>query len=176
MVDFRIATIHDCPSKHLYLIGIAQSPLWKLCDSNEEWTPFIRHAAVYSALDPCGTDIERPNTKCPVWKPRFETAHSTACLRPVRKALFLIRVSDSWSASPSKTLGFSSPLPQTISSSLFRALFSSFSRSPFFLRSPLFLKKNHFKHQGCVHNTPLAPSYSQVTKVSLDLLLLPIGA
>ncbi|GFU91856.1 hypothetical protein TNCV_3192421 [Trichonephila clavipes] len=63
---------------------------------------------------------------------RFGVAHSTACLRPVRKAFLLIRVSDSWSASPSKTLGFSSPLPQTISPSLFRALFSSFARSLFF--------------------------------------------
>ncbi|GFU27635.1 hypothetical protein TNCV_3825501 [Trichonephila clavipes] len=81
----------------------------------------------------------------PVWNPRFETAHSTACLRPVRKAILLIRVSDSWSASPSKTLEFSYSLPQMISPSLFRALFSSFfSFALFFLRSPRLLKKNPF--------------------------------
>ncbi|GFU27562.1 hypothetical protein TNCV_282881 [Trichonephila clavipes] len=53
---------------------------------------------------------------------------------------------DSWSASPSKTLGFSSPLPPTISPSLLEALFSSFfSRSLFFfLRSSRLLKKNPF--------------------------------
>ncbi|GFV03340.1 hypothetical protein TNCV_4019371 [Trichonephila clavipes] len=34
------------------------------------------------------------------------------------------------------------------------SLFSPVSSSP---------QKNHFKHQGCDHNTPLAPSYSQVT-------------
>ncbi|GFY66124.1 uncharacterized protein TNIN_69341 [Trichonephila inaurata madagascariensis] len=33
---FRIATGHDCLSKHLNRIGILQSPLCKLCDSNEE--------------------------------------------------------------------------------------------------------------------------------------------
>ncbi|GFV19331.1 hypothetical protein TNCV_1087621 [Trichonephila clavipes] len=62
-------------------------------------------------------------------EPRFETAHSPTCLGPVRKALFLIRVLDSWSAScmAQHTLGFSSPLPQTTVAPVFSELFSSTS-------------------------------------------------
>ncbi|GFT76850.1 hypothetical protein TNCV_3200211 [Trichonephila clavipes] len=63
----------------------------------------------------------------PVWNPRYETAHSTTCLGPVCKALFLIRVLDSWSASRNNTLGFSSPLPQKTIPRLFRALFLDLS-------------------------------------------------
>ncbi|GFT25057.1 hypothetical protein TNCV_179691 [Trichonephila clavipes] len=61
---------------------------------------------------------------------------------------------------------------------LFSELFSStspFRPPPLFFLFRVSSKRTPFKHQGCVHNTPLAPSYSQVTKVSLDLLLLPIG-
>ncbi|GFY00680.1 hypothetical protein TNCV_2140741 [Trichonephila clavipes] len=36
VADFQIATGQDCVSKHLNMIGIAQSPLCKLYDSNEE--------------------------------------------------------------------------------------------------------------------------------------------
>ncbi|GFY64798.1 hypothetical protein TNIN_325651 [Trichonephila inaurata madagascariensis] len=36
VTDFRITTGHDCLSKHLNMIGVAQSPLYKLCDFNEE--------------------------------------------------------------------------------------------------------------------------------------------
>ncbi|GFV66198.1 hypothetical protein TNCV_369961 [Trichonephila clavipes] len=36
VVDFRIATGHDCLSKHRKMIGVVQSPLYKLCDINEE--------------------------------------------------------------------------------------------------------------------------------------------
>ncbi|GFY52674.1 ig-like domain-containing protein [Trichonephila inaurata madagascariensis] len=59
-----MATGHDCLSKHLNMIDIAQSPFYKLCDSNEEMVPFIWHAAVHSTLDPCEADILRPDTKC----------------------------------------------------------------------------------------------------------------
>ncbi|GFY49260.1 hypothetical protein TNIN_99601 [Trichonephila inaurata madagascariensis] len=36
VADFCITTGDNCLSKHLNTIGIAQSPLCKLCDSNEE--------------------------------------------------------------------------------------------------------------------------------------------
>ncbi|GFU20244.1 hypothetical protein TNCV_4933261 [Trichonephila clavipes] len=36
VADFRIAIGHECLSKHLNMIGIVQSPLCKLCDSNGE--------------------------------------------------------------------------------------------------------------------------------------------
>ncbi|GFW45588.1 uncharacterized protein TNCV_3245261 [Trichonephila clavipes] len=73
---------------------------------------------------------------------RIEVALPTACLGTVRKAFFLIRVQDSWSASRTKTPGSSSPLPKTTSPRLFQALFS-------FLRSPSFFRFFQlFKYQG----------------------------
>ncbi|GFT01337.1 HTH_Tnp_Tc3_2 domain-containing protein [Trichonephila clavipes] len=65
---FRIVTGHDCLSKYLNMIGIAQSPLCKLCDSMKKWPPFIWNAAVHSALDPRGADIGRPDTKCVIYR------------------------------------------------------------------------------------------------------------
>ncbi|GFW79266.1 hypothetical protein TNCV_2476731 [Trichonephila clavipes] len=82
----------------------------------------------------------------------FEVAHSTACLGPVRKALFLIRVLGSWSASQNKTLGFSSPLPKTTSP----CLFFSFPRSLSFLFSRFF---QPFKTSGAVHFSHLTSSH-----------------
>ncbi|GFV49609.1 hypothetical protein TNCV_2814671 [Trichonephila clavipes] len=48
VADSRITTGHDCPSKHLNPICIAQSPLCKLCDSNEEM--YALHLARHHAL------------------------------------------------------------------------------------------------------------------------------
>ncbi|GFX20736.1 hypothetical protein TNCV_77931 [Trichonephila clavipes] len=53
------------------MIGIAQSPLCKLCDSNEEM-----ESAVHSALDACGADIGRPETKCVIYRLLTATAGS----------------------------------------------------------------------------------------------------
>ncbi|GFU14160.1 hypothetical protein TNCV_1893471, partial [Trichonephila clavipes] len=83
--------------------------------------------------------------------PRLETAHSTACLGPVRKALFLIRVLDSWSASRGQH-SQDSPLrflkrPALVFS---RALFPRplLSRSP-----PLFLFRVSSSPQRALLNT-----------------------
>ncbi|GFU73436.1 hypothetical protein TNCV_3052201 [Trichonephila clavipes] len=63
VANFRIATGYDCQSKHLNMIDIAQSPVCKLCDSNEKWTPFIWHDAAHSALDACEAGIGTSETK-----------------------------------------------------------------------------------------------------------------
>ncbi|GFV31576.1 hypothetical protein TNCV_3380011 [Trichonephila clavipes] len=86
----------------------------------------------------------------------FEVAHSTACLGPVRKALFLIRVLDSWSASRIKTLGFSSPLPKTTSPCLFELFFFFSLVLLFLLVYPFF---QPFKTSGAVHFSPLTSSH-----------------
>ncbi|GFW45585.1 hypothetical protein TNCV_3245231 [Trichonephila clavipes] len=102
---------------------------------------------------------------------RFEVALPTACLGTVRKAVFLIRVQDSWSASRTKTPGSSSQLPKTTSRRLFQAIFS-------FLRSPSFFRVFQlFKYQGqSISPLTLSFCWAHMSR-SLNLNSLePIGA
>ncbi|GFY59172.1 hypothetical protein TNIN_316901 [Trichonephila inaurata madagascariensis] len=48
VADFRIATGHGCLFKYLNMIGISQSPVCKLCNSDEEKDAI--HLARCSAL------------------------------------------------------------------------------------------------------------------------------
>ncbi|GFX53554.1 hypothetical protein TNCV_2326701 [Trichonephila clavipes] len=83
VAEFRIATVHDCLSKPVNALGIAQSPLCKLCDFNEKMdAPFFLHATVHSALDPCGADIGSTNItrRQSFWRDRLST-----CIRSERK-------------------------------------------------------------------------------------------
>ncbi|GFX53541.1 hypothetical protein TNCV_4653271 [Trichonephila clavipes] len=50
VAEFRIATVHDCLSKPVNALGIAQSPLCKLCDFNEKWTRHSFFTLQYTQL------------------------------------------------------------------------------------------------------------------------------
>ncbi|GFT69273.1 hypothetical protein TNCV_2254191 [Trichonephila clavipes] len=102
-------------------------------------------------------------------------AHSTACLRPVRKAFLLIRVSIPGQHHRAKL--WDSPLRFLKRSALlFSELFSPLLLVLFFSRSPPVSRKRTLLNTRGVFTTRPSLLLIRRSPKSLDLLLLPIRA